>query len=144
MRNDPSMLISLISRIRDKANRFITAELSQHGIKGLAPVHGDLLVALLIHSELTMKEIADILDRKKSTVTTLVDKLITLGYASKRQDEMDGRSWRIFLTPAGKALQGDLIDISEKLMEKIYRGVPEADRREVTRILNGINTHWEP
>lgn len=138
------MLISLISRIRDKANRFIAAELTRRGLKGLAPVHGDLLVALLIHGELTMKEIAEILDRKKSTVTTLVEKLISLGYAAKRQDERDGRSWRISLTPTGKALQNDLIDISEKLMEKVYRGVPEADRREVTRILNGINNSWKP
>jgi len=143
MRNDPTMIISLISRIREKANRLLAAELSKHGIKGVAPVHGDLIVALLIHGELTMKEIADILDRKKSTVTTLVEKLISLGYATKRQDEMDGRSWRISLTDDGKALQDKLIDISNTLMSKVYQDIPDTDRKEVTRILGGINNNLE-
>jgi len=56
---------------------------------------------------------------------------------------MDGRSWRISLTDEGKALQDKLIDISNTLMSKVYQGIPDTDRQEVTRILGGINNNLE-
>jgi hypothetical protein len=38
--------LSLISRIREKANKFIVRELENHGIKGIVPSHGEILVLL--------------------------------------------------------------------------------------------------
>ena len=38
--------IFLISKIREKANKFILADLAQHGITKLAPSHGDILACL--------------------------------------------------------------------------------------------------
>ena len=38
--------IFLISKIREKANKFILADLAQRGITKLAPSHGDILACL--------------------------------------------------------------------------------------------------
>ena len=73
---DTNMIVSLISRIREKANRYIESELSARGLSGLKPIHGDLLLALFRHEEPTMKELTELVDRRKSTVTTLVEKLV--------------------------------------------------------------------
>jgi len=139
---ETDIVISLISRIREKANRFITAELAKRGLHGLKPIHGDLLLALFTSDRPTMKELADRVDRKKSTVTTLVDKLVHLGFAVKTRDNDDSRVFRVSLTPEGQALKPQLIDISRKLIACVYKNIPMEERKRVVRILNQINDHW--
>ena len=135
-------IISLISRIREKANRFITGELAARRLHGLKPIHGDLLLALFTCERPTMKELADRVDRKKSTVTTLVDKLIYLGFAVKTRDSQDSRVFRVALTPKGRALKPHLIDISRKLIARVYKDMPVEERKRVVRNLRQINDHW--
>jgi DNA-binding MarR family transcriptional regulator len=62
-------LIALISAIRDKANRFIFEQLKARGIKDITPEHGAVFFHLFRSSELTMGELARLIDRDKSTVT---------------------------------------------------------------------------
>ena len=138
----PDMIVALIARIREKANRFIAAELERHGLEGLKPIHGDILLALFRYDAPTMKELAELVDRKKSTVTTLVEKLVRLGYAVKRQDEADCRAYRISLTEEGRALRQPLIDISDRLMRKVYKQMPAAERKRLVRGLTKINDGW--
>lgn len=142
MDNETDIIISLLSRIREKANRLITEELSAHGLSGLKPIHGDLLLALFTCDLPTMKELADLVDRKKSTVTTLVDKLALLGFAIKTQDSLDSRIFRVSLTPKGKALKPDLIDISQKLIARVYKDMPVDERKQLVRSLSQINSNW--
>jgi MarR family transcriptional regulator, organic hydroperoxide resistance regulator len=142
MDNETDIIISLMSRIREKANRLITAELSVRGLHSLKPIHGDLLLALFTCDRPTMKELADIVDRKKSTVTTLVDKLVHLGFAVKTKDSQDSRVFRVSLTPAGQSLKPDLIDISQKLIARVYKDMPLDERKQVVYILTQINNHW--
>ncbi len=142
MSDRTDIIVSLISRIREKTNRFISMELSARGLDGLKPIHGDLLLALFRHNCPTMKELADIVDRKKSTVTTLVAKLVQLGYVRKTQDENDFRSFRISLTPKGMALKPHLIEISGRLLDKVYKDMPEEERDRMVKGLNRINRNW--
>lgn len=142
MSYEPDMIITIIARIREKANRFIDAELKRHNIKGLKPVHGDVLYALFLHKQLTMKQIAECVDRKKSTVTTLVEKLIALGYAEKKTDETDNRIFNISLTGKGLALKEDLIEISDNLLKNVYKDMPEGERAQLVKSLNVINDNW--
>lgn len=135
-------IISLLSRIREKANRLITEELSARGLRGLKPIHGDLLLALFTCDRPTMKDLADRVDRKKSTITTLVDKLVRLGYAAKERDSMDSRVFRISLTPEGEALKPHLIAISQTLIARVYKDMAMADGAQLIRSLNRINTNW--
>jgi DNA-binding MarR family transcriptional regulator len=142
MFDETNMIISIISRIRKKANAFIADELSRSGIEGLIPVHGDILFMLFVHGEMTMSSIAKLVERKKSTVTTLVTKLIRMGYVEKRQDETDNRFFLISLTPDGKALGQNLKTISEKLITKVYKDMPVDERVVLVRMLNRINSNW--
>jgi len=142
MNYETDIIISLISRIREKANRFIVAELAKRGLQGLKPIHGDLLLALFTSDRPTMKELADRVDRKKSTVTTLVDKLVQLGFVVKTRDNEDSRVFHVSLTPEGKALKPHLIDISRKLIARVYKDIPVEERKQVVGILKRINDHW--
>ena len=52
-------MLSLVSKIHEKGNRFIVEELKKNGAKGLVPSHGDILVCLYNQDKMTMKDIAD-------------------------------------------------------------------------------------
>jgi DNA-binding MarR family transcriptional regulator len=142
MKKDTDLIISLISRIREKANSHIASELKRHRIDGLQPVHGDILYALMSHRELSMKQIAEIVDRKKSTVTTLIEKLIRLGFVEKRLNETDNRSFLISLTNKGQSQSQAMIDISESLIRKVYKNMPHDERKKLVKSLRSINDNW--
>ena len=90
-----SAILSLISKIHEKGNRFIIEELKNNGVEGLVPSHGDILVCLYKNNKMTMKDIANCIHRTKPTVTVLVDKLEKLEYL-KREFELCTASRRTF------------------------------------------------
>ena len=63
---------SLISKIHEKGNRFITEQLNASGTEGLVPSHGDILAVLYFNGKSTMKDIADKIHRTRPTVTVLL------------------------------------------------------------------------
>jgi len=134
-------IIALISRIQNKANRFIVSELKAHGVSGLVPVHGDILLALFFHKRVTMQELAKMVDRKKSTITTLVEKLIQMGYVQKQKDDKDNRYFIISLTDKGKSLKMPLIEISMNLINGIYQDMPIDERTQLVKGLTEINNN---
>jgi len=142
MKKDTEMIVSLISKIREKANTFINSELKRCNIEGLLPVHGDILYALMVHGELSMKEIAEIVDRKKSTVTTLIDKMVILGYVDKRKDESDNRYYIISLSQKGRKYRKQLIEISDNLIKKVYKDMPRKEREQLVQSLKKIKENW--
>lgn len=135
-------IISLISRIRDSANKFITNEMDSWGAKGLAPSHGDILFELLKNEKLTMKELAEKIDRDKSTVTALVDKLIKQGYVEKTRDLEDNRIMFVTLTEKGRGLEQMFNSISQDLMSIVYKNIPQSERDELIKTLEKIKNNF--
>ncbi len=142
MHPDKDIPITLISHIREKANRFLLRELKTHNMAGLAPSHGDILWILFKHGALSMKGIAELIDRDKSTVTVLVNKLIVLGYVQKQADSFDSRVTFISLTEEGRALKDDLIEISQKLITKTYKTLSKDEQDSLILLLTKINDNW--
>lgn len=134
--------IYLVSRIREKANRLIINELANHNLTGIVPTHGDILVALFLESRLPMKRLAEIIDRDKSTVTALVDKLVRLGYVERKPDPDDNRRTMVCLTAGGRALMPDFLDISRKLQTRVYKNLTGKEKATLIDLLVKINEDW--
>jgi len=135
-------VISLISKIREKSNRFIVSEMSKHGIDGIVTSHGDIIYALIKKPRLTMAEIADKIGRDKSTVTALVDKLVRLGYVTKERDTEDTRVVYVALTQKGNELKPIFEAISAEVLDILYLDISEKDTEDLIRILNKINNNF--
>lgn len=131
--------LSLISKIREKANRFIIRELENHGVIGIVPSHGDILVALFKGEKHTMKELAEKIHRTKPTVTVLVDKLVEYGYVEKEKSNKDNRVTYIKLTEMGFELKPIFDDISQKLNFMIYGDFTDKEAEIFESILYNIN-----
>ncbi len=86
-----------------------------------------------------MKEIAEIIDKDKSTITALINKLIALDYVKKDKDRKDNRISIISLSEKGKALKPLFKEISEKLREKAYQGISEQEKEILNILLMKLN-----
>jgi DNA-binding MarR family transcriptional regulator len=139
---EAKQIAALIGGIRANINRFLLEELKRYGITGLAPSHGAILFYLFANQTVTMKELAKAVRRDKSTVTTLVGKLVSNGYVQKENSTDDQRTINVCLTRKGKALKPAFDEISERLMEQIWRGIHEPEKKEVVRILNKIASNF--
>ena len=74
-------IIYFISRTKANMIKFIENKLKENDLNDLIPTHGNILTALYeSDKKLTMKEIAKKIGKDKSTVTSLVNKLIHLVY----------------------------------------------------------------
>lgn len=131
-----------IARIHEKANRLIVSELRKRGLGNLAPSHGDILVCLLMHKELSMKKLAEFIDRDKSTVTALVQKLNDLGYVDKKTVEGDARVTNVYLTEKGKGVYEDFVEISCILQDRMYSGLTDEERFIFNDLLSKVNYDW--
>lgn len=127
--------IFLISKIREKANKFILADLAQHGITKLA---GDILACLCQRERVTMKEISDSIHRTKPTVTVLVNKLAELGLVKKFQAEEDSRGIYVELTEQGKALQKLFEKVSADLVQKVFQNMEQEEMKKLEISLQKI------
>lgn len=126
-------VIALIARVRDRSYAFIINELYKRKITGLVPSHGAILDILFQKEKATMKELAEKIGRDKSTVTTLVNKLIAAGYVLKEKDLYDNRITHLCLTSKGKSLQPDFDEISDKLIATAFSGFTQKEKEETVK-----------
>ena len=131
-------ILSLISKIHEKGNRFIINELKNSGAEGLVPSHGDILVCLYKNSKMTMKDIANCIHRTKPTVTVLVDKLEKLGYLKREASDKDSRITNIVLTQKGKDFQTTFEKISKDLNEMLYKNLSNKEVEILEELLRKV------
>ncbi len=131
-------MLSLVSKIHEKGNRFIIEELKNNGAEGLVPSHGDILVCLYRNGKMTMKDIANCIHRTKPTVTVLVDKLEKLGYLKREASDEDSRSTNIVLTQKGKDFQATFEKISEELNKMLYKNLSPEESELIEKLLRKI------
>ncbi|MDF2633472.1 MAG: transcriptional regulator, MarR family, partial [Pelosinus sp.] len=116
-------IVYFISRTKQKMVRFIEEQLQENGLHDLIPSHGNILTALFENQgKLSMKKIAEIIGKDKSTLTPLVNKLVELDYIIKEQNQLDKRVTYIILTSKGKQMQEKFSNISDEVYKAAYKG----------------------
>ena len=128
-------MLSLVSRIHEKGNRFIIEELKNNGAEGLVPSHGDILVCLYKNGKMTMKDIANCIHRTKPTVTVLVDKLEKLGYLKRESSDKDNRCTYIVLTQKGQNFKATFEKISNNLNKMLNKNLSENEIKLLEELL---------
>ena len=131
-------MLSLVSKIHEKGNRFIIEELKNNGAEGLVPSHGDILVCLYKNGKMTMKDIANRIHRTKPTVTVLVDKLEKLGYLKRESSDKDNRCTYIVLTQKGEDFKVIFERISEELNKVLYKYLSPEESELMEELLRKV------
>jgi len=89
-----------------------------------------------------MGELARLIGRDKSTVTSLAGKLADLGYINRKRDAVDRRVTKIRLTQKGKLLETDFGDISRSLLSKAYGGFSNRETEAIVELLTRVNNNF--
>ncbi len=133
------LAISMISQIRNEYTNYIENELKDRGIEGLVISHGNILDILYNNNgRLTMKEISEGINRSKSTVTQLVDKLLAYGYVTREADSADKRISYIVLTELGMGIKKDFREISDRVIQEFFQGFTETEAETLLTLLDRV------
>lgn len=132
-----------ISNLRREIQTFLSTEMAQAGIQGCVPSHGDIIVTLLKHESMTMRDLSTAIQRDPSTVTTLVKKLSRLGLVTLTDNPRDTRSRLVSLTERGKALKEAFYPISAALAETLWHGISDDERDQFRSILDRMIQNFQ-
>lgn len=133
-------IIATISKIHNSANRLIIDELKKHNLEGLAPSHGDVLVLLYRNEKgVPMNKISSSINKDKSTLTALINKLVKMDLVEKFKNEHDSRSTLIRLTKKGLETKPIIMDeISTKLLNTTYKEFNQEEKELLVDLLEKV------
>lgn len=86
----------------------------------------------------TPGELADTLNVQRSTISQAVARLAAAGLIRQDEDDADQRSYRVWLTPQGRDLQGTLSHIMAGLARDALSRLSDSDQAELMRLLGQI------
>jgi DNA-binding MarR family transcriptional regulator len=131
-------MLILIARVRDKFHRYFLREFKAHGIEELSPSHGDILFVLASRKRATMRDLATRIDRDKSTLTSLVNKLEAGGYVRRTRDPNDNRITYIEPTRKSRRVTFLMYAISRRLLRECYGEFTETEKRTLVELLDKL------
>ena len=140
---DVNSSISLLSHIHSITADFLTQKLSERGFPEFASSHGNILFQLSVNEKMTMGELAERINRDKSTTTVLVRKLEAEGFLTGSPDPSDKRSRIIFLTPKGKQFNKTAKALSEELLSTFYKDFTDEEKSTFLRLLLKIQNNFK-
>lgn len=137
-------IIYFISRTKANMIKFLENRLKSNELNDLIPTHGNILTALYeSDGRLTMKEIAKKIGKDKSTVTALVNKLISLGYIKKDKCDIDKRVTYISLTDKAIDIKDKFDFISSQVKETAYKDFTDEEKAEFLRLLRKLSKNFK-
>ena len=122
----------MINVIANKASKDFDLELKKHGLTiALWPT----LMCLWEEEGVTQRDIAEKSKVENSTTTRTLDKLEKLELVERRADPNSRRSFRIYLTEKGKALEEVLIPIPIKLNKELMEALNTNEQQQIIGLL---------
>lgn len=140
----PDLIFNTISTLKEKMDKRFTGELAAYGVDGLAPSHGSILMMLVkADGQLKMKDLTGKVNRTKSTVSELVNKLESGAYVTRSICTVDGRVCYVKLTHKGRELEKIISRILKDVNSAIYEGFNAGEKQALTAYLERINLNLE-
>lgn len=142
--DNTNAIISTIVSIHNHANKLIVDELKKHNLDGLVPSHGDILILLYQNEEgVPMNKITSSINKDKSTVTTLVNKLEKMELLEKFKSESDSRSTIVKLTQKGLETKPIVMgEITTKLLDVTYKNFTQEEKKVICVLLEKIKKNF--
>lgn len=88
-------------------------------------------------------ELAEALDVEPITLCRMIDRLEEAALVERRRDENDRRAWRIHLTAAAAPVLAKLEEMGKAFNADMMRGISEADRATMMRLLGRIRENLD-
>ena len=94
-----------------------------------------ILHQLVHHGPTMQRDLGQLLQVERSTLTVIVGALVRKGLVEQAADEVDQRRKLLRVTPAGTVLWDDLPDLSAVINDAAFAGIGKADMEAAVRVL---------
>ncbi|PTP53665.1 MarR family winged helix-turn-helix transcriptional regulator [Vibrio splendidus] len=122
----------LVNVVANKATKDFDTELKKHGLTiALWPT----MMCLWEEEGLTQRDIAAKSKVENSTTTRTLDKLEKLELVERRADPNSRRSFRIYLTEKGKALEEELIPVPVRVNKALMSELDAEEQQQMITLL---------
>jgi len=122
----------LLNVVANKASKDFDTELKKQGLSiALWPT----LMCLWEEEGVTQRDIALKSKVESSTTTRTLDKLVALELVERREDPNSRRSFRIYLTEAGRDLKADLLPVPLAVNTKLLSSLDADEQEDMIRLL---------
>lgn len=138
--NESNFLYALTS-IRQRLFKFLERELSSRNIDGIAPSYGDVIFALDQKDTRTVLDVARYTNKDKSTISSVINRLEANGYVIKEKDPSDARFTNLKLTAKAKKFKPAMLEISESMNDKIFKGLSDDEKETLFRLMERISAN---
>lgn len=99
---------------------------------------GVLLIVADAAEPIRQRDLARLLRQRESAVTTMVERLATGGLLVRERPPGDARAWVLRLTPAGRAVLGDVRTAADAVNAEAFAGLSARDRAALARTLDRV------
>jgi DNA-binding MarR family transcriptional regulator len=131
----------LMAKIRQVAGRTLERKLKECRIE-ISSAQGRIMFALWQKDGISINELAKKTQLKKSTMTSMLDRLEKMGYVCRQRSKKDRRKILIKRTNKDRSLEKEYVKVSQEHAKLFYHGFSEdqIDRFEedLKRILNNL------
>lgn len=128
---------------RSPAHVELTRALYRAGGKELTPTQVDALETLASRPEWRMHEFAEALDIDRGATSRTTDRLLRLGLAERRPDEIDRRYVVVQATAAGRRISRRIQRDRYALMQEVLSGLDGGQRADLADLLEYVTQAME-
>ena len=130
-----------MAKIRQVGGRVSERIMKQYDI-GINSAQGRIMFALWQQDGISINELAGKTQLKKSTLTSMLDRLEQMGYLKRRPSQKDRRKILIYRTAKDRALESKYSQVSQEMTRIFYEGFTSdrIDRfeRDLVQILENL------
>ena len=109
----------------------------------ITPQQWSVLTFLWNEDGISQQKIADAFSKDKTSMTRLLNNMENHKLILRRQDEIDKRNNKIYLTELSESLRQESIKIAEKTLIEILNGVDNQSLKLSKKVLKQVNKNLE-
>ena len=130
-----------MAKIRQVGGRISDRIMKKYDIE-INSAQGRIMFALWQKDNISINELAKKTQLKKSTLTSMLDRLEKMGYIRRQRSKTDRRKILIKRTKKDLTMEKKYVDVSKKMTKLFYKGFSMSDinrfEKDLEHILNNL------
>ena len=130
-----------MAKIRQVGGRISERILKQHNIE-INSAQGRIMFVLWQNDGISINELAKKTHLKKSTLTSMLDRLEKMGYIRRQRSKKDRRKILIKRTEKDRTMEKKYVEVSEEMTRLYYKEFSKSQivsfEKDLERILNNL------
>ena len=128
----------LISRINRLSRRILARKMKEYGIDRINPAQGRIMFVLWRNKSVPISELVKKTSLKKSTMTSMLDRLEKSGHVTRVRSGKDRRQILIQRTEKDRNLEKAYVQVSQEMEKLVLKGFSEKEVSELESYLRRV------